>query len=496
VDLPQLSDIRKEKTLNYLKSHPALMYAMFPNTVPTTNLLHPQTVLETKDMNFSIFGRLSMLTVGIDVTEGDKKKDSRSAPSSQVGKFLNRLLGLETETQNEIFNIFADVMSKIIRLAKRDNSFDSGIIELSGERVSLKSEGKRAYTPMTLEAAKQAEEAAKQAAIEEANPTPPAVKHEGAIVIKDEKIKSEKGRDQVNREDMKGSVVWYCVSKNRSVTWEEAIVHLKQATEEQDDFYERRQDIDRKYNNNANERSILSCMNKKVLSFYKTRNAFQGKYFIHLAVEKPCDNINQTSLPVNVICYRPLTGVFERSRYELEDKYIKTSIDDAKVQWESEFNDARDNNPEKMSFDYHVLGGAILPEWGFIERALNRTVNSDTSAPMRVARATILKVPPTQQSSSSGDTEEVGEPISIIGLHIPSNKIEYILEALRSKEKEAAVKLLARATAAANFVDVGLGVNSHPNPNPNLNPNSNRLDAGLGVNSAVYNNGEETQCSH
>jgi hypothetical protein len=188
-----------------------------------------------------------------------------------------------------------------------------------------------------------------------------------------------------------------------------------------------------------------------------------GRYFIHLAVEKPCDNINQTSLPVNVICFRPLTGVFEKSRYELDDKYVKTSMSDAKIQWEMEFKDACDNNPEKMSFDYNVLGGAILPEWGFIEKALNRTLNSDTSAPMRVARATI--VPPVQKgssssSSSSRDADVEVEPISIIGLHIPSNKIEYILEALRAKEEDSANKLLARAAAAANFVDAGLGVNN------------------------------------
>jgi hypothetical protein len=192
--------------------------------------------------------------------------------------------------------------------------------------------------------------------------------------------------------------------------------------------------------------------------------AYVGKYFIHLAVEKPCDNINQTSLPVNVICYRPVTGVFEKSRYELDDKYVKTSISDAKIQWEMEFNDARDNNPEKMSYDYNVLGGAILPEWGFIERALNRTLNSDTSAPMRVARATIAPVQKgsssSSSSSSSRDADVEVEPISIIGLHIPSNKIEYILEALRAKEEDSAAKLINRAAAAANFVDASLGMNN------------------------------------
>jgi hypothetical protein len=140
-----------------------------------------------------------------------------------------------------------------------------------GDRVSLKSEGKRAYTPMTLEAASER----KRQALDEDNRIPEPVKDEGKTSVKREE-KGGNGVAGVTVEDMKGSVIWYCVSKNRSVTWEEAILHLKQATEDQDEFYERRQEIDRKYNNSANERSILSCINKKCLSFYKTRNAFQG----------------------------------------------------------------------------------------------------------------------------------------------------------------------------------------------------------------------------
>ncbi|XP_071480691.1 protein strawberry notch homolog 1-like [Diadema antillarum] len=52
---------------------------------------------------------------------------------SSIPKFLNRLLGMEVETQNALFKYFSDTMVAIISRAKKDGQWDAGIMDIGNE---------------------------------------------------------------------------------------------------------------------------------------------------------------------------------------------------------------------------------------------------------------------------------------------------------------------------------------------------------------------------
>lgn len=62
--------------------------------------------------------------VGVATTSKGDIKDTT------VGKFLNRLLGIESVKQNILFQLYSSILEKIIRAAKKDSSYDQGIMEI------------------------------------------------------------------------------------------------------------------------------------------------------------------------------------------------------------------------------------------------------------------------------------------------------------------------------------------------------------------------------
>ena len=81
--------------------------------------------MEDKHLPFSIISRVWLHKVGIEV--GSK---------IEVRRFLNRILGLEIEKQNALFNLFLNRFESITRAARRDGSYDTGVKELAGASVS------------------------------------------------------------------------------------------------------------------------------------------------------------------------------------------------------------------------------------------------------------------------------------------------------------------------------------------------------------------------
>jgi hypothetical protein len=74
-----------------------------------------------------LFGEAAMVwlyLVGLDVRGAD----------FTVAKFLNRILGLQFERQNALFQVFTTHLEDIVRQAKRAGTFDLGILEIKGPR--------------------------------------------------------------------------------------------------------------------------------------------------------------------------------------------------------------------------------------------------------------------------------------------------------------------------------------------------------------------------
>ncbi|XP_056592504.1 protein strawberry notch homolog 1 isoform X1 [Triplophysa dalaica] len=67
---------------------------------------------------------------------------------NNIGKFLNRILGMEVQQQNALFQYFSDTLSAVIQNAKKSGRYDMGILDLgSGDEKVKKVEVKKFLTP-------------------------------------------------------------------------------------------------------------------------------------------------------------------------------------------------------------------------------------------------------------------------------------------------------------------------------------------------------------
>uniref|UniRef100_A0A8C5JX75 Protein strawberry notch homolog 1 n=1 Tax=Jaculus jaculus TaxID=51337 RepID=A0A8C5JX75_JACJA len=65
-----------------------------------------------------------------------------------LGKFLNRILGMEVHQQNALFQYFADTLTAVVQNAKKNGRYDMGILDLgSGDEKVRKSDVKKFLTP-------------------------------------------------------------------------------------------------------------------------------------------------------------------------------------------------------------------------------------------------------------------------------------------------------------------------------------------------------------
>lgn len=77
--------------------------------------------------------RLWLSLVGIDVEDYERG----STDSGIVAKFLNRILGLEISRQQWLFDYFARYLEKAIKAAIRDGSYQQGIRDISGRKLTF-----------------------------------------------------------------------------------------------------------------------------------------------------------------------------------------------------------------------------------------------------------------------------------------------------------------------------------------------------------------------
>ncbi|KAI1881972.1 hypothetical protein AGOR_G00245690 [Albula goreensis] len=67
---------------------------------------------------------------------------------NNIGKFLNRILGMEVQQQNALFQYFSDTLTAVIQNAKKNGRYDMGILDLgSGDEKVKKVEAKKFLTP-------------------------------------------------------------------------------------------------------------------------------------------------------------------------------------------------------------------------------------------------------------------------------------------------------------------------------------------------------------
>ncbi|XP_029475625.1 protein strawberry notch homolog 1 isoform X2 [Rhinatrema bivittatum] len=67
---------------------------------------------------------------------------------NNIGKFLNRILGMEVHQQNALFQYFSDTLTAVVQNAKKNGRYDMGILDLgSGDEKVRKADVKKFLTP-------------------------------------------------------------------------------------------------------------------------------------------------------------------------------------------------------------------------------------------------------------------------------------------------------------------------------------------------------------
>ncbi|KAG7215357.1 hypothetical protein INR49_022594 [Caranx melampygus] len=67
---------------------------------------------------------------------------------NNIGKFLNRILGMEVQQQNALFQYFSDTLAAVIQEAKKNGRYDMGILDLgSGDEKVKKVDCRKFLTP-------------------------------------------------------------------------------------------------------------------------------------------------------------------------------------------------------------------------------------------------------------------------------------------------------------------------------------------------------------
>ncbi|MCI36490.1 strawberry notch-like protein, partial [Trifolium medium] len=55
-----------------------------------------------------------------------------------IGRFLNRILGIAPETQNRLFELFVNILDLLVQKARIEGNLDTGIIDLKANVIKLK----------------------------------------------------------------------------------------------------------------------------------------------------------------------------------------------------------------------------------------------------------------------------------------------------------------------------------------------------------------------
>jgi len=91
---------------------------------------------------FNTIARQCLVSMGVtDASFVVKDKEA-----SDVGRFLNRILGLSVERQNLLFSYFCECLNAAIETAKREGRYSEGVTDVSGSSITMVGDPKPVFT--------------------------------------------------------------------------------------------------------------------------------------------------------------------------------------------------------------------------------------------------------------------------------------------------------------------------------------------------------------
>ncbi|XP_028569146.2 protein strawberry notch homolog 2 isoform X1 [Podarcis muralis] len=333
--------------------------------------------------------KLSLLSVGIGCKEMRYGYVAVEKDCS-ISKFLNRILGLEVHKQNLLFQYFSDTFDYLIERDKKDGKYDMGILDLAPGIDEIYEESKEVFL------------------------TP--------------------GHPQ------DGQVVFYKISVDRGLKWEEAYEKSLQLTGPQDGFY-------LSYKIRGQQYTCVLAEQSK------------GRYF---SLYKP--NIRKNSQLETL--------------ESLLKKYRQVLPEEAKEHWESSYafslehcNHAVWNRNCKVVQEgkechqgtrlrhYHMLCGALLRVWSRIASVMADITNTSYLQIVRL---------------------KTKEKKKQVGIKIPENCVQQVLKELKQMDTSVKQKqsqaLLAAASAGPGLPYALLPLDRPPTPGTSFLPQDEVLD--------------------
>ncbi|EEF43544.1 protein FORGETTER 1 [Ricinus communis] len=109
---------------------------VLPVVPPGCSSENPESI-----QDFIIKAKAALVAVGIvrDSVIGNGKLSGRIIDSDMhdVGRFLNRLLGLPPEIQNRLFDLFVSILDLLVQNARIEGNLDSGIVDMKANIIEL-----------------------------------------------------------------------------------------------------------------------------------------------------------------------------------------------------------------------------------------------------------------------------------------------------------------------------------------------------------------------
>jgi protein strawberry notch len=90
--------------------------------------------------------RQTLRDIGLLVTNRDGIECIRKEDEYNVPRFLNRVLALEVEQQNALFDYFADLFDQTVRYAKANGTFDEGVTDIKALAIRIAENPRIVYT--------------------------------------------------------------------------------------------------------------------------------------------------------------------------------------------------------------------------------------------------------------------------------------------------------------------------------------------------------------
>ncbi|KAK6124556.1 hypothetical protein DH2020_041704 [Rehmannia glutinosa] len=396
--------------------------------------------------DFILKGKAALVSVGIirDSVLGNGKEPGKisgrivDSDMQDVGRFLNRLLGLPPEIQNRLFELFVGIFDLLIRNARVEGHLDSGIVDMKANTIKLQGTPKVAILLYAL------------------------------VVFRIYTVINIHIWQTVYVDSMSGaSTVLFTFTLDRGMTWESASSLLEEKQKDEsgssnDGFYESRREwmgkrhfilafeglfarlLDFTFNTQEMALAELKDKYRKLSSSERAHNGWEDEYEAHQAGN--ADDCAHGEALKRLSSLGDLSGRLKReaNSYETKEDVGKYKSDDGEESdgHTDNFSLCTLGNAKTLESraktcvlltvcmhgpkcklgnfcttgrrlqEVNVLGGLILPVWGTIEKALSKQARQSHK------RIRVVRIETTSDNQR------------IVGLLIPNAAVGSVLQGL------------------------------------------------------------------